>query len=309
MRSWVDAVNRAAGDDLLWNEGHQYGDWLDPLAPPEDPFAALTPAGLVATAYFAKSTRLLASAASVLGESGDSERYYALATSIEAAFREEYVGEDLERLPRTQTALALALEFGLVERPDLRVRIGDLLASLMREGGHRIGTGFVGTSLICDALTHAGYLQDAFGLLLQRECPSWLYPVTMGATTIWERWDSLLPDGTVNPGEMTSFNHYALGAVADWMQRTLGGIAPTAPGYTSVAIHPRFPSAITSARAHLDSPSGRIATDWAVEQERFTLTVQIPHGVEATITLPSGETALVAEAGRHEFSEPAPERG
>jgi alpha-L-rhamnosidase len=104
------------------------------------------------------------------------------------------------------------------------------LAELVRESGYHIATGFVGTPIVCDALSRAGEVDVAYNLLLQRECPSWLYPVTMGATTIWERWDSMRPDGTINPGEMTSFNHYALGAVADWLQRSVGGLAPAAPG-------------------------------------------------------------------------------
>src|SRR5690606_22868655 len=118
----------------------------------------------------------------------------------------------------------------------MRQRLGDRLADLVREDGYRIGTGFVGTPIVCDALTATGHLDAATRLLTQTENPSWLYPVTMGATTIWERWDSMLPDGTINPGQMTSFNHYALGAVADWMHRVVAGLAPLEPGYRSMRI-------------------------------------------------------------------------
>ena len=97
---------------------------------------------------------------------------------------------------------------------------------LVRAKRHHVATGFLGTPLICDALTSAGAVDNAYQLLRQTGCPSWLYPVTMGATTVWERWDSMLPDGSVNPGQMTSFNHYAFGAVADWMHRVIGGLAP-----------------------------------------------------------------------------------
>ena len=120
---------------------------------------------------------------------------------------------------------ALAIVFGLLDE-NRTAQAGDRLAALVAEGGYHIQTGFAGTPFVTDALTLTGHLDDAYRLLLQTECPSWLYPVTMDATTIWERWDSMLPDGTINPGEMTSFNHYALGAVADWMHRTIGGIAP-----------------------------------------------------------------------------------
>jgi alpha-L-rhamnosidase len=111
---------------------------------------------------------------------------------------------------------------------------------------------------VCDALTATGHLDDAYRLLLQRECPSWLYPVTMGATTIWERWDSMLPDGRINPGEMTSFNHYALGAVADWLHRVVGGIEPAEPGYRTVRIAPRPGGGLTWAETSLDTSHGRI---------------------------------------------------
>ena len=119
---------------------------------------------------------------------------------------------------------------------------------LVRAKRHHVATGFLGTPLICDALTSAGAVDDAYQLLRQTECPSWLYPVTMGATTVWERWDSMLPDGSVNPGEMTSFNHYAFGAVADWMHRVIGGLAPAAPGYRELRIEPRPGGGLTWAR-------------------------------------------------------------
>ena len=126
----------------------------------------------------------------------------------------------------SQTGYALALEFGLLPEEQQRARAAERLIEVVRMKAHKIATGFLGTPLICDALTSAGAIDDAYQLLTQQDCPSWLYPVTMGATTIWERWDSMLPDGSINPGEMTSFNHYALGAVADWMHRVLGGLAP-----------------------------------------------------------------------------------
>ena len=137
------------------------------------------------------------------------------------------------------TVYALALEWALLPTDEQRHRAGDRLADLVRSSGFRISTGFVGTPLICDALTAPGHLDVAYRLLLQTGCPSWLYAVTMGATTVWERWDAMLPDGTINPGQMTSFNHYALGAVADWLHRTVAGLAPAAPGYRELLVRPR----------------------------------------------------------------------
>ena len=137
------------------------------------------------------------------------------------------------------TVYAMAIAFGLLD-PDTEQRAGDRLAELVTENGFTIATGFAGTPYVTDALTTTGHVDEAYRLLLQTENPSWLYPVTMGATTIWERWDSMLPDGTINPGQMTSFNHYALGSVADWLHRTVAGLAPAEPGYRRVRVAPRI---------------------------------------------------------------------
>ena len=139
----------------------------------------------------------------------------------------------------SQTGYALALEFSPLPDENQRARAAERLVEAVRTRAHKIATAFLGTPLIWDALTSAGAIDDAYQLLLQKDCPSWLCPVTMGATTIWERWDSVLPDGSVNPGEMTSLNHYAFGAVADWMHRVLGGLAPGAPGYRVINVAPQ----------------------------------------------------------------------
>ena len=164
----------------------------------------------------------------------------------------------------------------------------------MRKSGHHISTGFAGTPFITDALTTTGHLDDAYRLLLQRECPSWLYPVTMGATTVWERWDSMLPDGSINPGEMTSFNHYALGAVADWIHRTIGGVAPIEPGYQAVRIAPRPGGGLTWARTALESRRGRIEVEWRQEDDDLLVEVLVPDGVRAVMSLPGCDDEIVA---------------
>jgi alpha-L-rhamnosidase len=146
-------------------------------------------------------------------------------------------------------------------------------------------------------LTRTGHLDDAFALLMQRECPSWLYPVTMGATTIWERWDSMLPDGTINAGQMTSFNHYALGAVVHWMHRTIGGLSSFEPGYAAVRIAPRPGGGITWARTALETPHGRIEVSWRVEDGKLTVETEVPDGVRAVLS-PDPATDLPLEAGR-----------
>jgi alpha-L-rhamnosidase len=192
----------------------------------------------VATAYFARSAELLGKAAGVLGRSADEARYLAIAAEVRDAFTREYVTPAGRVVGDTATAYALVLQFALLPSAEQRQHAAERLVALVRGSGYHISTGFVGTPLICDALCSVGEHRAAYRLLLQRENPSWLYPVTMDATTIWERWDSLLPDGSVNPGEMTSFNHYSLGAVADWLHRTVGGLAPAAPGYRLIDIQP-----------------------------------------------------------------------
>src|SRR5918996_5119946 len=156
----------------------------------------------------------------------------------------------------TQTAYAMALVYGIVTEPGERRVMGERLAALARTAGYRVATGFVGTPIVQDALTGTGHLDAAARLLLQTQCPSWLYAVTMGATTVWERWDSMLPDGSVNPGQMTSFNHYAFGAIADWLHRVVAGLAPAAPGYRELEVRPVPGRGLTRASARHRTPYG-----------------------------------------------------
>ncbi|GAA1017496.1 alpha-L-rhamnosidase [Acrocarpospora pleiomorpha] len=302
MTAWVDQITALAGDSHLWDTGPQLGDWLDPTAPPERPFEAQTDPGLVATAYLAHSARLVAESAALLGRPGDAARYHALADRAAAAFDTAYATAEGKVTGDSQTAYALALRFGLLQGDRRREHAGERLAELVHANGHRIGTGFVGTPLICDALTDAGALEDAYRLLLQTECPSWLYAVTMGATTIWERWDSLLPDGTINPGEMTSFNHYALGAVADWMHRVIAGLAPAEPGYRRLTVRPRPGGGLTHARACHDTPYGRAEVSWERTGARLTIEVVVPPNTTAAVHLPAGpDHPIEVGSGRHLF--------
>ncbi|WP_371238056.1 family 78 glycoside hydrolase catalytic domain [Streptomyces pimonensis] len=284
-RAWVDLVERLAGPSRLWDTGFQLGDWLDPAAPPDDPAAGRTDRYLVATAYFAYSARHLALIAAELANNADATRYAALADEVADAFRRRYVLSSGRMTSDSATAYALALAFGLLT-PQQRQAAGDRLAQLITEDDARIATGFVGTPLICDALTDTGHLDVAYRLLLQTECPSWLYPVTMGATTVWERWDSMRPDGTLNPGGMTSFNHYALGAVADWLHRVVGGITATAPGYRSIAFRPRPGGGITWARTRHDTPYGTASLSWELRATGLTARITVPEGCTATAELP-----------------------
>lgn len=302
MCAWVDYVASLDGENYLWDKGFQFGDWLDPTAPPEHPGKARTDKAIIASAYFAHSARLVARAAEVLGRSEERIRYSALADNVRNAFACEYVTPAGRLMNDAETAYAVALAFDLLPTAEQRQHAGDRLAELVRDSGYQIRTGFVGTPLICDALCSTGHYRAAYHLLLQRECPSWLYPVTMGATTIWERWDSMLPDGTINPGEMTSFNHYAFGAVADWMHRTIGGLAPAEPGYRRLEICPHPGGGLTHCRVTHLTPYGSAECAWRIQDGKIAVDVIIPANTTASVTLPGQHTALEVGSGSWHWS-------
>lgn len=298
MRSWADRlIARAAGSGLV-EGGFQFGDWLDPTAPPDQPDRAATSADLVASAWYIRSLDLVAATEALGGVAA--EAYSVEAQRARASFRARHLRSRGRLSSDAPTAYALAVAFDLI--PDATIALGARLAQLVRKADHRIATGFVGTPLLLDALTMTGHFDDAVELLLQRECPSWLYPVTMGATTVWERWDSMRPDGSINPGEMTSFNHYALGSVADWMHRTLAGLAPLEPGYRTLRIAPRVTQRLDSARAELDTPYGLAVSGWARESDgEIRVACTIPTGARAAVELPDGRLFEVG-SGAHQWT-------
>jgi alpha-L-rhamnosidase len=336
MRAWVDHVVAAAGDNRLWDSGFQFGDWLDPRAPAKDPADGRTDAHLVASAYLVRSLDIVAATAERLGRAhgavstsvaagagpageaepadvadrrsadlahatgdryqADAERYRKLAAEVRDAFQREYVTPNGRLASDSQTAYALALELDLLATAAERAHAGRRLGKLVDRAGHKIATGFVGTPLICDALCRSGQVDKAYQLLLQTECPSWLYPVTQGATTIWERWDGIQPDGTIDPDSlrMNSFNHYALGAVGDWLHRSVGGLAPAAPGWREVRIEPlvsRLDGAPTSATSRHLTPYGPASSSWERDGDTLTLTAVVPPNTTATVVLPGTDDA------------------
>ncbi|WP_433862548.1 family 78 glycoside hydrolase catalytic domain [Streptomyces sp. L7] len=302
MRRWVDRIAAAAGDRHVWDQGFQFGDWLDPAAPPDDPARAMTDPALVATAYLARSAHVLAATAAQLGYAEDHARYARLADETRAAFSRRFVTADGRMESDSPTAYAVAIVWDLFADESQRSAAGRRLADLVRAGGFRISTGFVGTPVICDALTSTGHAQVAHRLLLQTGCPSWLYPVTMGATSMWERWDSMLPDGTINPGEMTSFNHFALGAVADWLHRSVAGLVPLAPGYRRIRIEPVPPADLDFASTTHRTPYGDARVAWRRNDGRLLVTAHIPVGAEADVKLPDGSRLFTVAHGDHEWA-------
>jgi alpha-L-rhamnosidase len=300
MRRWVAHLrNRAGADVLLPTEPFQYGDWLDPDAPGDRPWAAKVSSDFVANAFYVRSARLLSEAELLVGDPAAGADYAALADAVAAATWERWADEATS----TQTGAALALEFEIA--PDAeRARVAEALAANVRAENGRISTGFLGTPLVLFALSNAGYHEEAFQMLLRRDAPSWLYQVDRGATTVWERWDAILPDGSIHSGEMDtkegdsmlSFNHYAYGAMIDWVYRTVAGLAPLTPGYERVRIAPRPATALTSAQASIDTRFGELAIDWRLDDGDFVATIVVPFGVEAELDLPAGATTTVTRA-------------
>jgi alpha-L-rhamnosidase len=307
MWEWVELELELAGDDLLWTGGFQFADWLDPTGRNGDAFDQRTDPDLLATAAMIHSLDLLAAAATVLDDHADDHaRYTDLARRARDAFAREYVTPNGRLASDAQTAYALAIVYDLVGDVERRAHAGARLSQLAIKGGLKIATGFVGTPLVCDALTATGHADTAYGLLLQEQCPSWLYPVLQGATTIWERWDALTPDGRVMPDglAMISFNHYALGAVADWLHRVVGGLAPAAPGWRELRIAPEPGGGLTLASSRLDTPYGMASSSWELGEGTVTIEAVVPPNTTARVHLPGAADELQVGAGSHRWTVP-----
>jgi alpha-L-rhamnosidase len=308
MKAWVEYMRRQAGDGHLWNTGFHFGDWLAFATTRSDYPGATTGKDLIATAFFAHSTDLLQRTASVLGKNDEAADYLKLLARIKQAFVNEFVTASGRVGENTQTAYALALQFDLLPE-DLRAEASRRLAAEVRGRGH-LTTGFVGTPYLCHVLSRYGHLDVAYDLLNRQDYPSWLYPVKQGATTIWERWDGRKPDGTFQDAGMNSFNHYAYGAIGEWMYRVVAGleIDPSAPGYQHVLIQPQPGGHLTSALARLETPYGEVGSAWAAVSDRLEVSVVVAPNTRATIRLPEATLDEVREGGRAVASAPGVRR-
>jgi alpha-L-rhamnosidase len=268
-----------------------YGDWLS--------IRADTPKDVLATAYFALSTRRMADLARVLGKTADQAKYENLLQQIKAAFNQAYVADDVRIKGNTQTDYVLALAFDLLP-PDKRAAAAKHLVDDIAAKGDHLSTGFVGVGHLTPTLTREGYTEVAYKLLLQESFPGWLYSVKNGATTIWERWDGWTKEkGFQDPG-MNSFNHYSMGSVGEWLFDTVAGIGldPEKPAYKHIIIHPRPGGGLTSAKAEFQSIHGKIVSDWKIEGGQFRLNVVIPANTTAEVILPASSAAAVREGGQ-----------
>ena len=298
MAKWIEYMRQRAGDDYIWDGDYHFGDWLAFATTRPDYPGATTSKDFIATAFYAHSTDLMQRIARVLGKDDDAAKYGELFAKIRNAFQKEYVTERGRVGEDTQTAYVLALEFDLLPEA-LRSAAAERLARDVRTRGH-LTTGFLGTPYLCHILSRYGYLDEAYRLLNREQYPSWLYPVKQGATTIWERWDGQKPDGSFQDAGMNSFNHYAYGAIGDWMYRVVAGIEvdPSAPGYKQILIQPQPGGGLTRVRASHLTPFGRVECWWELKAKRIEIGVEVPANTRATIRLPGAAAAQVTEGDK-----------
>jgi alpha-L-rhamnosidase len=299
MAQWIGYMRNSAGETHLWTKGFHFGDWLDYRGRGEMDAAPITDKELIASAFFAYSTSLMQKTALVLGNYKDAGMYGDLLGKIKDAFVREYVSAEGRVAGNSQTAYVLALHFDLLPE-DLRPKAAARLAEEVKKYGYHLTTGFVGTPYLCSVLSRFGHTDLAYELLNQETFPSWLYPVKMGATTIWERWDGIKPDGSFQDVGMNSFNHYSYGAIGEWMYRVAAGIEldPQSPGYKHSLIQPEPGGGLTHVRAALETPYGRISSAWQLSELGFDLQVSVPVNTTATVRIPSSTLAQVQENGK-----------
>ncbi len=310
MKKWVDYIRDQGDNAYLWlNCNAHFGDWLaldgineknerhnfeDEIELDGDTIKGATDHDLIASCYYAYSTSLLVKAGEVLGK--DMQEYCVLEQNIKKAIRERFIAEDVP-ICKTQTACAMLICFDI--HPSKKT--GELLQSLVTENGNKLKTGFVGTPLLLHALTKSGYNAVAYDLLMQEEFPSWLYSVNRGATTMWEHWDGVNEKGDMWSKTMNSFNHYAYGAVGDWIFGECAGIQPASPGYQSIRLCPKCDRRLGFLKAHIDTPHGRVVSAWYYKENRIYFEFEIPQNVSATLLLPDGET-FALKGGKYHFT-------
>jgi alpha-L-rhamnosidase len=294
MKAWLGYVEKTSLNDL-WNSGFHFGDWLfyRPLDD-NDGRAAVTDKYLIAQCFWAHSTQLMIQTATVLEKKDDIVHYTDQLKKIKDAFMREYSTVSGRLVSGTQTAYVLALQFDMLPE-SLREQAAQRLAKNIESYGNHLTTGFLGTPYICEVLSRFGHEELAYTLLTQESYPSWLYPVKMGATTIWERWDGIKIDSTFQTPGMNSFNHYAYGAIGDWMYRNITGLSALAPGYKEIEIKPIPGGRLTQATAELVTPYGLAKSSWMIQDGRFRFDVVVPANSSAKVILPKAATKKITE--------------
>lgn len=303
MRAWVDYIASVDASTHHWREVYHYGDWLalDHPSGRSDEVHGGTDEGFIADAYYFSSTCLVAKAAAVLGDDATAQAYQRRAERILDELRREYFTPSGRCAVDTQTAQVLTLYFGLSEHPE---KAHGELMRLLHQRGDKLCTGFVGTPLLCRVLSQQGEDRMAYHLLYNEEYPGWMYEINLGATTVWERWNSLCADGSVSSTGMNSLNHYAYGAIGEWIWRTVAGINPCEeqPGFKRAILRPVPDRNTKRCEAVYHSPAGCYRISWSLEETGLCrLHVEIPFDCTASLTLPGSGDAVELCTGRYDF--------
>ncbi|MEQ0562337.1 family 78 glycoside hydrolase catalytic domain [Amycolatopsis sp. NEAU-NG30] len=305
LRENYDAMSRffayaraSAGPDNLETGRLTFftNDWLN-LDDPSDQ-------GVLGTAIWAQDVRMMAEMAAAVGRTAEVAEYTKLHADVRAAFTNAYVAADGTVRGNSQTGYALALGMDLITDPALKARAGEKYVAKLAQSGNHLRTGFIGTPWLLPALTNIGRDDLAYTLLSQKDYPSWGYEIGKGATTVWERWNSIQPDGTFGPVDMNSFNHYAYGAVADWMHQYIGGLRIAEAGYHRSIVEPHIGGGLTHAEGAIDTVYGKLSNAWALTGDGLTMTVTVPVNTTAEVVIPSGGAASVTESGKQLRSAP-----
>jgi len=297
MKDWVNWVTRRCEQDgtgFLWTEGFQFGDWLALDGTGKDNRFGGTDTGYLASAYYKLSAQLVSKAAAVLGFIDEAKQYAALSENIKKAIQKTYFTPDGRSNIATQTAHVMALQFDLAEN---RPRILDDLNTLLEQNNMHLTTGFIGTPYLCRSLSDNGASDSAYSLFFNEDYPSWLYPISMGATTIWERWDSVLPNGNLSDLTMNSLNHYAYGSIAEWMYRNMCGINHTehAPGFKEILFKPEPNSKLSFAKGVVKTAMGLVKCGWTYDDDGYiAIEAEVPFNTKASILLPKTTVAAVS---------------
>lgn len=297
MANWVNyLIKNSKEHNYLWtgNEGEHYGDWLFySVNNDRSGVSAVTSKLLLAQCFFIHSLDNVANAAEALGKAADVAYYKDIAAQARKAYLAEYVTPNGLVSSDTQTAYVLALHFDLLPEEMRPIAAKRLVENIKRYKNH-ISTGFLGTPYICEVLTRFGYSDVAYTLLLQEGCPGWLYQVKMGATTVWERWDSIRKNGSIPNNGMNSLNHYAYGSIGDWLYREAVGIKEAAPGYKRIIITPHTGGNFENMAASTVTPYGKVSATWKAKDNLLKeLSVEIPFNTTAEIYVPAASVAAV----------------
>lgn len=285
MKAWIQFMEEHS-EGIIWNYKLQFGDWVA-LDAEEGSFYGATPNDLTCTAYYAYSTGIFAKIAAILGKTEEAKYFKDLENKIKKGFVETFFDQNTKGMKvQTQTAHIIALYFDLTPDEYKEKTVDELLSLLRKENGHLV-TGFVGTPYFAHALSQNGHLKEAYELLLKEDFPSWLYQVKQGATTVWEHWDGMKPDGTMWSPEMNSFNHYAYGAIGEWMYRVITGIEidEKAPGYKNIIFYPRPGGNLTHARGKYESGYGTVACEWTLKKNQLSVNCFVPVNTTAKIRI------------------------